>query len=513
MTVSDLVDLPHLGLTVRAGAAGLSRSVSWAHVSELPQPAPWLEGGELLLTTGIGVPVEPAAQVAYVTALAKRRVAAIGIGRDGRAPRLSLEMLAAAERQSLPVLEIPFELPFSAITRLVAAANEQATHRRILAFLRIFETLRLSTSDGLTAGALFERLQKVSGCDLFLEAPGGAPLLKGVPVPPAGTPPYVRGQMPTIPGGYITPVTVAGRVGGYLVALEREKEQWGGLIGVQHIATIAAVEISTLYKERLVERRRRTKLFEALLEGVLDEAYAMGQLDAEGLPDAFVLVAARPAQGADDLEVTEVAHRLADRSIDHLLVSTADALLLLIAATVPHDALPDIFPELMIGISRPFATMSGLPGARREALLCVERAIGSKVVLVDSDAQPVEDDVLMSVDPTLLRALVDRLLGPVIAYDREKHTRLLHSLQAYFIHEGRLNEAAKSLHVHKNTLNYRLRTIERLTGRKLGHLSEMVELWTAVRAHDFLNEQAEQVPVTKLATRRGERTARRTGQA
>lgn len=501
MTLRDLVDLAHLGLTVRAGAAGLNRPVRWAHVSELPNPAAWLEESELLLTTGIGVPAEPAAQVAYVTALTERRVAAIGIGRDGRAPQLSAEMLDAAEMRRFPVLEIPFELPFSAITRVVAVANEQTTHGRILAYLRIFETLSLSVSENLTPGALFERLRRVSGYDLYLEAPGGATLLEGVPTIPAGTRSSADRQMPTIPGGYLIPVMVSGRTAGYLAALSRKTEQSGGLIAVQHIGTIAAVEISHLYRERLIDRARRTRLFESVLKGLPDEPYAMQELQAEGLTPPFLLVAIRPTDGEEPVDEEEITHRLMDRSIPHLLTAAQEALLLMVPTSAPYASLPEVLDRTSVGVSAPFAKLGGVRGARREALLAVERAVERKTPLAEWDTQLTEMDVLISVDPTMLRALVDRVLGPVIAYDRERHTHLLDSLLAYFLHEGKLDVAARGLHIHKNTLSYRLRAIERLTERKLGRLSELYELCMAVHAFEFLDQHGDGAPAPTLTTR------------
>ena len=55
LTVRDIVNLPGLGLELVAGAAGADNSIGWVHVSELPDPTQWLEGGELLITTGLGV--------------------------------------------------------------------------------------------------------------------------------------------------------------------------------------------------------------------------------------------------------------------------------------------------------------------------------------------------------------------------------------------------------------------------------------------------------------------------
>ena len=68
-TVGELVATPTLGMTLVAGASGLDRRVSWAHVSELSDPTPWLQGSELLMTIGLAVPKNPADQRAYVSLL------------------------------------------------------------------------------------------------------------------------------------------------------------------------------------------------------------------------------------------------------------------------------------------------------------------------------------------------------------------------------------------------------------------------------------------------------------
>src|SRR3954468_18502615 len=77
ITVSELTELPHLALDLVAGAAGAETPVRWAHVSEVEDPTPWLEGGELLLTTGIGLPSGAGDQEAYLRRL--HRAHAVGL--------------------------------------------------------------------------------------------------------------------------------------------------------------------------------------------------------------------------------------------------------------------------------------------------------------------------------------------------------------------------------------------------------------------------------------------------
>src|SRR6266536_645011 len=77
LRIHDIVDTPGLGVVLAAGADGLQNRVRWVHVSELRDPTPWLEGGELLLRTGPGVGKSPAGHMAYVRRLASPGLAGL----------------------------------------------------------------------------------------------------------------------------------------------------------------------------------------------------------------------------------------------------------------------------------------------------------------------------------------------------------------------------------------------------------------------------------------------------
>ena len=72
--------MPSLRLELAAGRGGLVKEISWLHISELADPTPWLAGGELLLTTGLGIGDRPSAQRAYVRRLEKHGLAGLGFG-------------------------------------------------------------------------------------------------------------------------------------------------------------------------------------------------------------------------------------------------------------------------------------------------------------------------------------------------------------------------------------------------------------------------------------------------
>jgi purine catabolism regulator len=78
-------------------------------------------------------------------------------------------------------------------------------------------------------------------------------------------------------------------------------------------------------------------------------------------------------------------------------------------------------------------------------------------------------------------AIVDRILGPLIEYDREHNADLVHSLEQFLRANRSWQRAAEPLFVHKQTLVYRMKRVEELTGRRLDDTGDVAELWLALQ--------------------------------
>jgi DNA-binding PucR family transcriptional regulator len=116
LTVAGLVS--ELGLELVSGEDSAQAHVRWVHSTELLDPTPWLRGGELLLTTG--VQLEGAkAQRELVERLSEHRIAGLGFGTGFRYKRLPAALVNTALKLSFPLFEVPYELPFIAITERV----------------------------------------------------------------------------------------------------------------------------------------------------------------------------------------------------------------------------------------------------------------------------------------------------------------------------------------------------------------------------------------------------------
>jgi purine catabolism regulator len=119
LTVRDILAVPGLALRLVAGEANVDRRVRWVHASELEDPTPWLKGGELLLTTGAAVGETSARQRAYVRRLAGAGLAGLGFGLGFAYERVPRAVTTTAEQLGFPVFEVPYPVPFIAITEAV----------------------------------------------------------------------------------------------------------------------------------------------------------------------------------------------------------------------------------------------------------------------------------------------------------------------------------------------------------------------------------------------------------
>ena len=124
LTVGNLV--ADCGLELVAGADARERPIRWVHISELEDPTQWLSGGELLLTTGIQLN-GAARQRRFVDLLADHDVAGLGLGTGFEHKRMPKALLDEADKRGMPLFEVPYEMPFIAITEraFTLLVNEQ----------------------------------------------------------------------------------------------------------------------------------------------------------------------------------------------------------------------------------------------------------------------------------------------------------------------------------------------------------------------------------------------------
>ena len=487
ITVGELVAIPSLGTRVVAGHDGLDRGISWAHVCELADPWHWMGEGELLLTTGIGVPAAAPDQVAYVTGLAEAGVVGLAVGEAMQAPDLHPEMLARAGELALPVLLTRSEVPFVALARAVAGSNDQERQARLATTERLYHHMR-SLSGGDETPRLLETLgtelkvqlsvvtadgRRAAAPESAVAEPGAAAarLLAAHPGPPT---PVMR-----LDGGAVA-VRLTGPRPATLVAVPPH----GRIIDIgllQHAAAVVSAQRSAAAAGRERARRLGATLLARMLDDRIDPTVASDELTERGLGGSR-LVAVSPGADGDELWA-DLHHRFDDAGVPHLFLARGN---LRIALLPDGDhalrlLLDGLLPSSPVGLSDAFARVADTAEALRQATWSVHQIRGtSRRVERYSDAR--DGGTFLPSTRAAGEQAARRVLGPLLAYDEAKHSQLAASLRVFLEENRSWVRAAARLHLHKQTLVYRMERVEALTGRRLNSTADVAELWLALQA-------------------------------
>jgi purine catabolism regulator len=155
---------------VVAGEAGLDRTVRWVHSAEVPDIASLLRGGELVLTTGIGLPADDAGLRRFVTELAEVGCAGLVVELGRRYPDAVPRCMAAvADRLGFPLVELRRATPFVPVTEAVHALIVDAQLAELRATEEIHERFTELSVEGAEPAEVVAQAARLAGCPVVLE--------------------------------------------------------------------------------------------------------------------------------------------------------------------------------------------------------------------------------------------------------------------------------------------------------------------------------------------------------
>jgi purine catabolism regulator len=519
LTVASLVE--DCGLELAVAAERGDNPVRWVHITEHEDPTPWLSGGELLLTTGYNLGT-PAKQRRYIELLANEGLAGLGFGTGFDHKRIPKAILETAAENELPLFEVPYEMPFIAITERAASklVNEQfdALERGVQVHERlerlVIEGGGLEQILAATAAAVGGSIRVVdrSGAELARSEEAGSDdddeaidaLIKELSAPETGAAPFAPDSGPL--AGRALAAPVPGRRGGlavaWLVAIA-ERDTLGDFerLCIRQAAIVVGLE---LMRERVVRETER-RLAGDLLADALGERLGSDELRGRLRPFGIGGEAAVLIFDLDDPPAAErqLESAFADAGVHALVATSAAAGRPHLCAVVDaHEGDPLATArrarEVLAGgpgrngvraaASRPVG-VDGLRRAFHEARCALEATS-----LADGSAPDVASHrdlgaftlLLALQDDDALRLYSDGLLDPIEQTEGEYGGELLRSLEAFIENNGNWERAARQLYCHRHTLRYRIRKIEELTGRDLGRATDRIELWLALRARELV---------------------------
>jgi purine catabolism regulator len=544
LTVREL--LRDLEVEVLAGEANLDAPVRWVHISELADPTPWLSGGELLLTTGLSLPTADE-QRAYVARLADHGLAGLGFGVGFGHAEVPPALVEAAAERDFPLVEIPYDTPFIAVTEKAFArlVNEQyALLQRSIAVQERLQRIVLSERglDAIAAAlatliggttVVFDGRGEPQALHAFRrELPEDALSAVGAELRERARRTEARGFVPShpelAPRALALPVAGAETTGlpqAWLVAVKDS----GGLsefdrVVLHQAVTVVALELLRRHVAASTERRLAGDVLSELVSGTVAGTDLTRRLEPFGLGGrvtALVLLPPpRTAGKGGGPEATEaaLAAALRDEAVSGL-VATANHH---VTALLPGFLDEELFELSQRVLDRVVAKLGTAPAAgagravaagdaRRayhEARCALEaRTLGRPVGAEAGGANghgangnggaskpsvaTYRDlgsfQLLLSLqDSDALRLFCESLLGPIETGEGHYGGELMRSLEAFIECNGQWEAAARRLYCHRHTLRYRIRKIEELTGRDLASARDRIEFWLALRGRELV---------------------------
>ncbi|MEW2302810.1 PucR family transcriptional regulator [Streptomyces sp. NPDC006655] len=516
-TLASLVHHSALKLTVRAGEGRLDVPVRWAHVSELADPVPYMEGGELLLITALKLDAEdPQAMRRYVKRLVGAGVVGLGFAVGVNYDEIPDALVDAAEKEGLPLLEVPRRTPFLAISKAVSAAIAADQYRAVTAGFAAQRELTRQALNAGPEGLLSALAAQVDGWAALYDASGAV----------VATAPEWAGRRAARLTAEVErlrerPAPASSVVGGpdhedrvELHSLGTGRRPRAALaVGTaaalgtaERYAVHSAIALLTLTTERsrslhAAEQRVGEAVLRMLLAGEPDHARAVAGDLYGGLLDAPFRMLVADAGGELRAGLTEVVESAAARSGEAVLVvPEGEERLVVLAAdggaavtacteyaaareaarTAAGEQGGGEDEELAVGLSAP-AGPTGAAAAYKQAEQALSVARRRGRVLVEHE-QLASGSVLPLLADDAVRAFADGLLRALREHDATGRGDLVASLRAWLSRHGQWDAAAADLGVHRHTLRYRMRRVEEILGRSLDDPDVRMELWLALKA-------------------------------
>jgi purine catabolism regulator len=527
-SLADVLDLPALRRAdphVRSAADHLGRPVRWVHVSEVSDIAHLLEGSELILTTGIALPDDQDALTRYVDDLSAAGVTglAVELGRRYQGT-LPLELVDAAERSSLPLIELRRETPFVAITQAVHTLILDVRTQELIASDEAHQAFTALTLAGQGPQQVVDLVASMAGRSVIHETAAHQVLAYSCP----------DGDAPAVLAAWESRVRSSkGADGDGWVAVDvitPDGGAWGRLVMrcgpepsprermlLERGATALVINRLTDRDIDSLERQSHRTLLTALALSTEPPAETAARarglgvpLDGRrltgvvvqpigehtgpgGLPGLLRDLASQAVLAMQGLRLPALVgplddHRVAvlisqDRTTDAepVLATLSDRLHAVFERRADTGALVLGAGSTVVGVERARSTL-------HEAMQVAEAAAG----------MPAHRSYFRPPDLRLrglVHALrqesavveyVDRELGPLLAHDAAHGSRLFDFLAAYCRCGGNKTAAANELFISRAALYDRIGKVERVLGVDLADPAVVVGLHFAVLAHETL---------------------------
>lgn len=481
---------PDLALELKGGAAGLGRQVTLVLATELAEPFRWLSGGELVLTTGLGIPLGRPGRHRYLRKLLDRDVAAVGFGTGLSHPQVPADLVEAADELGLPLLEVPLPTPFAAVTKKVMARLAEQQYDAVLRVSRAQPRMTRAVVQGGTRATLKELAAAISATALLLDLAGE--VVQAQPrTPPAAALAQVRqlveggagaARVSVLPDGSsvaVQTIAVGPVVHGYLAVVAPAPLGHVEQVLLGHANSLLALDFEKPARLRAALNELGGQALALALGDEVDRRPAWEQLrqgaDAAGRVRALTVLAADPdaVLARADRALGQLGRPLFARAGD------GQATIVLRGADEAAFARALVDRPGRAGLSAPFPLERLTEAVDQAALTAAAAAHGELLEFANLAGRTL---LTYPQARAVLDTLGDALIGPLRQHDADNGTELLPSLRAFLEANGHWESAAAVLGVHRHTLRSRVGRIEAVLRCDLGSARVRAELLLALIA-------------------------------
>ncbi|ATW27671.1 PucR family transcriptional regulator [Candidatus Formimonas warabiya] len=524
---------------VVAGYQGLDNQILFVNIMEVPEVTRWMKGGELLVTAGFAFKDNPNSRKKLIYDLAQKHVAAFGIKPGQYFSEVPQDMIEYANEVGLPLLQLPpdapymdFMLPIFEILisgQLSQLKRHEQIHNCLLeallsggGFLSICQALYdllgkpvyildksgniINYVCGLKPEQNFSFIDLTEAWlqidqDLLNYPPNRSRRIKS----------EFKGQQHDV---VLVPVQADNCIAGYLLVLEDGislDDQ--GLFALEYAGTISALEFS---KEKAVFEAER-KVRGDLLEDLISENFSLEEAvirRASFLNFNLNVKLAVFIINIDHFEkyviyqtnhqenhIQEIKSYIFE-NVHHAFLSYPGGVMLHMKSNcliglirmegeghekVLRQKLQEIirniktrFPKINIsvGVGKPYKGVRNIKNSYEEAetSLKVEQYLNGGEKVVFFQELGLYRFLYELKGSETMKTFHDEIVGKLKQYDDQNHSNMVHTLISYFKNDCNLNRTAKDLYIHKNSVIYRVKKIEEITGLKFSNPEDRFNL-------------------------------------
>lgn len=536
MRIKDALQLPIMRETkLVAGHKGVKNNIKWVTVVEVLEDIERIDEGEFLITTGFNLMKDEERLKSFHQLLRSRPVAGVAIYTSFYMSKIPDSFVQAANKNNLPLIEIPVDINFSEITRAILEQLVNRQAKRLAHSERIHNELTTLILNDQSLQEVTKRLAQLTSSYIAIYNEFYKPIYtyNNIDTNENSTDSHEKLNTKQLKKSLlkslrqeskqnfqddsftftIYPIIAKQEAFGWIMMCKLS-DDWVELddVAIERAATIYAMEF--LKSQAIEETQLRVQ--SSLLDDLFNKNYENSQtvidqaakLNYDLTKRQCVFHLTFKDKEKIDVQLINRLYKLVEqllkqRNKQHIIQTKLQSVIFL---TDVHDLSPKerkkqmvklaenileewiyFFPHapLFIGIGKDYSNIDELRKSAREA-----RYATILYKLVNKEANIIHYSELGMYDLLLsmhrrgihLKCIYQPWIEQLIQ-ESSREIDLIETLYVYLEHNQSIQNAAKQLYVHRHTLRYRLKQIEKRTGLSLQSSDDLLKLQLGIMAY------------------------------